>query len=315
MKRKTIPVLFSAVLMIFIISCTKEDTREEFPLSALIFKSINVRQVAFTALTHSATSWSWDFGDGKTSTEKNPVHVYEKGGYYKAVLTASDASGNKATASVELALDLSAINYLTGNPNAAGYKGKTWRLTTNHTTNVDYLGNCDANFTTAAGTPKPLPNGIFGQLGMPDVYKDEFTFFYDGTYKHNNANSGGSSFSAILNQIVSNGGKDVTNSSAKAYGMCLAKYTPEANAKFTFVLKEDLTISSAYGAGGKMTLKNVSTLDFTGTEFIGFRDVQRKIVVNKINDTSMQLIMFMAASDKAIGINTHVLILSFEVVK
>jgi hypothetical protein len=97
--------------------------------------------------------------------------------------------------------------------------------------------------------------------------------------------------------------------------MCLAKYTPEAGAKFTFVEKEDLTVSSAYGAGGKMTFRDVSTLDFTGTEFVGFRDVQRKIIVNKINDTSMQLIMFMAASDKAIGINTHVLILSFEVVK
>jgi len=259
--------------------------------------------------------WSWTFGDGKTSTEQNPVHVYEKGGYYKVLLTATDASGNKATSEVDLAINLSAINYLTGNNNEPGYKGKTWRMATNHTTNTDYLGNCDAGLTTAAGTPKPLPNGIFGQLGFPDCYKDEFTFFYDGKYVHNNSKSGGSSFSALLNQMVINGGKDVTNTAGKAYGMCLAKYTPETGAKFTFVEKEDLTVSSAYGAGGKMTFKDVSTLDFTGTEFVGFRDVQRKIIVNKINDTSMQLIMFMAASDKAIGINTHVLILSFEVVK
>lgn len=296
-------------------SCTDEIDRPVFPISATISHSVKDKQVAFTALTHSAVSWSWTFGDGKTSTEQNPVHVYEKGGYYKATLVATDASGATATSEVDLALNLSAINYLTGNPVAPGYKGKTWRLATNHTTNTDYLGNCDAALTTAAGTPKPLPNGVFGQLGFPDCYKDEFTFFFDGKYVHDNTKSGGSSFSALLNQMVLNGGKDVTNVAGKAYGMCLAKYTPEAGAKFTFVEKEDLLVTSAYGAGGKMTFKNVSTLDFTGTEFVGFRDVQRKIIVNKINDTSMQLIMFMAASDKAIGINTHVLVLSFEVVK
>jgi uncharacterized membrane protein len=297
-------------------SCTDEIDRPVFPISATIFHSIKDKQVAFTALTHSAVSWQWDFGDGKTSTEQNPVHVYEKGGYYKATLTAKDANGATATSTVDLALSLTAYNYLTGNPNAEGYKGKTWKLTTNHTTNTDYLGNCDANLTTAAGTPKPLPNGVFGSaIGMPDVYKDEFTFYFDGTYKHDNSKSGGSSFSAILNQIVLNGGKDITNQNGKSYGMCMAKYTPETGAKFTFVEKEDLTVSSGYGAGGKLTFKNVSTLDFTGTEFVGFRDVQRKIIVNKISDTSMQLIMFMAASDKAIGVNTHVLVLSFEVVK
>jgi len=301
--------------IILVVSCTDEIERPVFPISALISHSIKEKQVAFTALTHSAVSWSWTFGDGKTSTEQNPVHVYEKGGYYQAILTATDSEGNKAADTLNLALNLSAFNYLTGNPNAPGYKGKTWRLATNHTTNTDFLGNCDAALTTAAGTPKPLPNGIFGQLGFPDAYKDEFTFFNDGKYAHNNTKSSGSSFSALLNQMVLNGGKDITNQAGKDYGMCLAKYTPETGAKFTFVEKEDLTVTSVYGAGGKLTFKDVSTLDFTGTEFVGFRDVQRKIIVNKISDTSIQLIMFMAASSKAIGVNTHVLVLSMEVVK
>jgi hypothetical protein len=115
--------------------------------------------------------------------------------------------------------------------------------------------------------------------------------------------------------MVLNGGKDVTNIKLKDYGMCMAKYTPENGAKFTLVEKKDLTVSSVYGAGGKLTFKDVMTLNFNGTEFVGFRDVQREIIVNKISDTSMQLIMFMAASDKAIGVNTHVLVLSLEVVK
>ncbi len=317
MKRKfNLPVLILMVMTTYIwSSCTKEETRATFPLSATIFHSVNDKQVAFTALTHSAVSWKWDFGDGKNSAVQNPVHVYEKGGYFKATLVATDANGTTATSVVNLALSLSSINYLTGNPNEPGYKGKTWKLATNHTSNTDYLGNCDAALTTAAGTPKPLPNGVFGQLGFPDCYKDEFTFYYDGTYVHNNAKSSGSSFSALLNQMVLNGGKNITNIAGKDYGMCLAKYTPETGAKFTLVDKEDLTVASVYGAGGKLTFKDVSTLNFTGTEFVGFRDVQRKIIVNKINDVSMQLIMFMAAGQSYFPANTHVLVLSFEVVK
>jgi hypothetical protein len=296
-------------------SCTKDPDKPTWPLSALIFHSVNDKQVAFTALTHSATSWSWDFGDGKTSSEKDPVHVYEVGGYYKAKLTASDGSGNSTTQEVSLAIALTPYALLTGDHTLPGYKGKTWKLTTNHTTNTDYLANCDAALTTAKGTPKPLPNGVFGQLGMPESYKDEFTFNYDGSYIHNNTNNNGTSFSGLINQVVLNGGKDITNMSGKDYGMCIAKYTPETGAKFTFVAKEDLTIASVYGAGGKLTFKDVSTLDFTGTEFIGFRDVQRKIILNKITDNSMQLIMFMAAGQSYFPANTHALILSFEVVK
>jgi PKD repeat protein len=306
---------FIIMMAFFVSSCTDEIDRPVFPISATISHSIKDKQVAFTALTHSAVSWSWTFGDGQNSTEQNPVHVYTNGGYYQAILIATDGEGKQASDTLNLALNLSTINYLTGNQNAPGYKGKTWRLTTNHTTNSDYLANCDAALTTAAGTPKPLPNGVFGQLGFPDCYKDEFTFYFDGKYVHNNSKSGGSSFSALLHQMVLNGGKDITNVAGKDYGMCLAKYTPETGAKFTLTDKKDLTVASVYGAGGKLTFTGVTTLNFTGTEFVGFRDAQREIIINKINDTSMQLIMFMAAGQKYYPANTHALILSFEVVK
>jgi len=34
-------------------------------------------------------SWSWDFGDGNTSTEFQPVHIWEQPGIYAVELTAS----------------------------------------------------------------------------------------------------------------------------------------------------------------------------------------------------------------------------------
>jgi len=36
------------------------------------------------------TSWAWDFGDGCNTTERNPVHIYEKPGVYTVSLTAAN---------------------------------------------------------------------------------------------------------------------------------------------------------------------------------------------------------------------------------
>jgi PKD repeat protein len=38
-------------------------------------------------------SWQWDFGDGKRSTEKDPVHTYWAAGVYNVVLTVSNEYG------------------------------------------------------------------------------------------------------------------------------------------------------------------------------------------------------------------------------
>ncbi len=39
-------------------------------------------------------SWSWDFGDGTTSGEQNPVHVYAEAGTYTVTLTATNPAGS-----------------------------------------------------------------------------------------------------------------------------------------------------------------------------------------------------------------------------
>lgn len=47
-------------------------------------------------------TYSWDFGDGTTSTEANPVHKYRKNGTYTATLTAKDPSGRTGSASTQI---------------------------------------------------------------------------------------------------------------------------------------------------------------------------------------------------------------------
>jgi PKD repeat protein len=52
--------------------------------------------VQFTAQSNITTGadWSWDFGDGSTSTIKNPTHTYVNAGKYTVLLTISVAGNN-----------------------------------------------------------------------------------------------------------------------------------------------------------------------------------------------------------------------------
>ncbi|WP_405895705.1 PQQ-dependent sugar dehydrogenase [Streptomyces sp. NBC_00104] len=49
-----------------------------------------------------ALTYSWDFGDGGTSTAANPTHTYKKNGTYTATVTAKDTSGRTGSASVQI---------------------------------------------------------------------------------------------------------------------------------------------------------------------------------------------------------------------
>src|SRR6476620_2256321 len=49
--------------------------------------------VQFTDKSPIASAWSWDFGDGSTSTEQNPNHTYTNPGFYDVSLTITLAGG------------------------------------------------------------------------------------------------------------------------------------------------------------------------------------------------------------------------------
>jgi PKD repeat protein len=58
-------------------------------------------EVIFSDTTEGAvTAYAWDFGDGGTATEKNPVHTYEAAGDYTVRLTVANKYG-QTTSTVE----------------------------------------------------------------------------------------------------------------------------------------------------------------------------------------------------------------------
>lgn len=302
--------LYAVGLLLFV-SCKKEETED--PPKAGIFFSVVDRQVAFTALTKRVVTWNWDFGDGETSTEQNPVHLYESGGYYTVTLTGTSADGSAAEAEAAIAVDVTPYVLLTGGPTATN--GKKWKLTANHTTN-DRLVNADAGFSLADPDLPSLPQGAFNlYLGMPEVYLDEFTFHFDGSYSHD-VKADGAAFGSIVHQLKTNGGAGIVNAGGSDFGLCTAVYAPQAGATFTYVEKEDLVVASVYGPPTyTVTYTDVSTLDFSGTEFVGFMDYQRKVILQTISDKSMRLVMFMTGHPTYYPLNTNALILTFEVVQ
>ncbi len=56
--------------------------------------------------TNGPTEWLWDFGDGNTSTERNPDNIYERDGTYTVILaTSNDAGSDSARWDIELISD------------------------------------------------------------------------------------------------------------------------------------------------------------------------------------------------------------------
>lgn len=48
------------------------------------------------------TEWHWNFGDGGTSTQQNPVHIYADAGNYTVTLTVIDSQGESGTLAITI---------------------------------------------------------------------------------------------------------------------------------------------------------------------------------------------------------------------
>ena len=76
------------------------------PVAAFNAKPLNIQAplpVDFTNLsTGSITSWSWNFGDGATSTVQNPSHTYDVPGTYSVSLTVTGPGGSDTAGPVSI---------------------------------------------------------------------------------------------------------------------------------------------------------------------------------------------------------------------
>ncbi|MFZ5552160.1 MAG: PKD domain-containing protein [Bacteroidota bacterium] len=122
--------------------------------------------ISFTNTSTNSSSWLWDFGDGITSTEQHPVHIFPVSGTYNVKLIAYNNGGcndmhiSSAAITIHPQPDVqfSASQQLLCSP------GQSVTFTPNTTTNTGYSWNFGNGNTSSAITPATIYNqpGIYG---------------------------------------------------------------------------------------------------------------------------------------------------------
>ena len=84
---------------------SKEDTTPPSADFSYASDQEDFRIVNFTNLSNEANTYSWDFGGGATSDEKDPTHMFSAGvGTYPVTLISSDS--NNATSTITIQVDV-----------------------------------------------------------------------------------------------------------------------------------------------------------------------------------------------------------------
>lgn len=106
--------------VLFITSCNDDDETIVDPgvVTAAFTSSADGLTLTFVNASTNATDFAWDFGDGSTSTDENPMHTYADAGSYQVTLTASNSANSAEVTNTAITLN--------GGPLASKIVGKTW---------------------------------------------------------------------------------------------------------------------------------------------------------------------------------------------
>ena len=106
---KIILPLFTLLFGVFIITSCGKDDPDPITGEALFTYEVDGYKVTFTntSTVSGTVTYAWDFGDGETSTEKDPVHTYASKGEYTVTLTVKDEQGGTHPVTTKIKVDKS----------------------------------------------------------------------------------------------------------------------------------------------------------------------------------------------------------------
>lgn len=94
MKKTSKFLLIAVLLTAFFTSCEEDLIKPSADFSYAPTEITAWDVVSFTNATVDGDTYSWDFGDGNTSTDENPTHTYIAAGTYIVTLTATNTDGD-----------------------------------------------------------------------------------------------------------------------------------------------------------------------------------------------------------------------------
>ena len=93
---KKLAAIIFLIVVLLQYGCKKDDNSSEVTADFTYEITVNPGEVSFTNKSSNAVSYEWNFGDGKFSTLKDPIHIYNQNDTYFVKLT---AFGNEMNAS------------------------------------------------------------------------------------------------------------------------------------------------------------------------------------------------------------------------
>lgn len=248
-------VLSLLVGALFISSCGDDEVVTPTPATSSPISSFqylvnetNFLEVTFSNFSQNADSYSWDFGDGNSSTEENPTHAYTEAGDYTVTLTASkgteEATSNKTISIVD---PNSAIKKLTGETS------KVWKLSRN-TAEEEYpcqVGPEDrSQIWWALGLNDPLGARVC-------LMEEEYIFSLNGLYNYDSKGSVFADF-GVWNEDYAGQCVDATNPSQMS-GPNGEDLSAWGSSEFTFEYNTSAATLTLNGLGAHVGLPKVGT--------------------------------------------------------
>lgn len=281
---KNIKIIGVFVFALLFLACSDDDDNNS-PLADFQFL-VEGTQVTFNGTVANASSILWDFGDGTTSTEEDPVYAYAAAGDYTVVMTVTGSNGSfSETKTVTIAESLEIL--LTGGQ--AKPEGKSWRLKKAYTSGKEGAGPVDNRLNLLL----PAFDNLLDAVGLGSAYEDTFTFVHDGTYKVDNKD--GQTLMGLVYAMVVQA-ENIRAVSLDPNNVPLANvvYTPATDATWK-IFEGDFTVDSAMGP---VNFTNKTQLILG--EYLGFKDMGTVVILKEITAKTMNV---------ALGIHTEPMVL------
>ncbi|AKB80302.1 cell surface protein [Methanosarcina horonobensis HB-1 = JCM 15518] len=88
MMKLTVKKILAVLLVVLFVASVTAASVNAVPIAQASIKSFTVN---FSSEGSQGSKYLWDFGDGTTSTEPNPIHTYNKCGDYTVHLEVTDS--------------------------------------------------------------------------------------------------------------------------------------------------------------------------------------------------------------------------------
>ena len=278
---KYIKIISLLLLTFTMINCTKEEEKTIADYTFLVDR--DQLKVTFNSAVQNASTFEWDFGDGETSTDEDPIHIYSEIGTYNVTFKAK-GNGGEDFETKEVIITASTKFLLTGGPDAVNGKPWYWDRKAYDT---DGMGTVTTDLTIDLKVPY---DNLIEVIELPQGYKDVFTFKFDGSYIVDNSDTNGGSIMSMFyaNKFYKDEITHRTNTILVP--LVDATYTVKSDTKWE-LSKEDFIIKSENEVED-VVFEN--QLHLVLGEYFGFKDYTEDgesvvVILKDITETKMKV--------------------------